>query len=160
MTPIRSTQADDRFWVKVEKTETCWEWTSSMTPQGYGIFQTGGQNTPLMVSHKFAWELENGPVPEGMMLDHVCHNRKCVNPAHLRLATAKQNNENRGVLNKNNTSGVRGVVRRGNRWVGQVMHNRRCIHVGSFNTIADAEAAVIAKRNELFTHNDLDRLAA
>lgn len=161
MTPIapRMTQLE-RFWSKVDQTDTCWKWASTKR-FGYGQFQTGGRNAPKLPSHKFAYELVNGPVPEGKILDHVCHDRSCVNPGHLRLVNSKQNNENRGVVNKNNKStGVRGVTRVGSKFVGQVMHNRRNHFVGRFESLAEAESAVIEKRNELFTHNDLDRIAA
>jgi hypothetical protein len=95
-------------------------------------------------------------------LDHKCHNPACVRPGHLRPLPRKQNNENLGQLNRNNTSGVRGVTwnKRMNRWVARVGHNGERIYVGHFRRLADAEAAVIAKRNELYTHNDIDRWAA
>ena len=57
-------------------------------------------------------------------------------------------------------SGVRGVHFRNDLrkpWVAVVTHNGKAVRVGSFNSVEEAEAAVIAKRNELFTHNDLDR---
>lgn len=72
--------------------------------------------------------------------------------------THKQNTENRAGAPANSTTGVRGVYFISkNRYEAKVRHNGKRIHVGRFDTLEEAEAAVIAKRNELYTHNDLDR---
>lgn len=95
-----------------------------------------------------------------MQIDHACHVRACVNPAHLRLATNKQNNENLARAQRNSKSGVLGVVWREEKgkYKVSVMHNRKQYNGGYFHDIAKAEAAAITLRNELFTHNDLDRI--
>ena len=113
----------------------------------------------MLYAHRVSFELASGPIPGGLSIDHICHNRGCVRPEHLRLATAKQNAENLSGLRKDNTSGVRGVFwNKANRnWRATICHNGALIYVGSYSTLAEAEAAVLAKRNELFTHNDLDR---
>lgn len=77
-----------RFWNKVEKTETCWIWKASDQGNGYGQFWTGKR---VMVAHKFLYELMKGPVPIGLVLDHLCRNRRCVNPDHLEIVTFKEN---------------------------------------------------------------------
>ena len=136
----------------------CWEWMATRS-KGYGWVKIGGKGQS---THRVAWQFLVGSVPPGMKLDHQCHNRACVRPAHLRVATHKQNIEHRLGAQKNNTSGIRGVSwdKRRNNWEASVKHNGKGYHVGNFRDIADAEAAVIAKRNELFTHNDDDRKAA
>lgn len=103
--------------------------------------------------------LATGVDPGDLLVDHICHNRPCVNPEHLRLVTAKQNMENRIGVGRNNTSGVRGVhfSKREKKYKAQVSHHGRFHHVGTFNTLSEAEEAVISKRLELFTHNDDDR---
>jgi hypothetical protein len=70
----------DRFWSKVDKTETCWLWTASIDGDGYGWFRLYGR---LERSHRIAYELLIGPIPDGLQLDHLCRNRGCVNPDHL-----------------------------------------------------------------------------
>ena len=145
----------ERFWSYVDKSGECWEWTGYKTG-GYGRFWVEGRR---VTAHRFAYELFNAPIPDdSLVVDHRCHNRACVNPFHLRLATSKQNQEHRTGPNRNSTSGVRGVVwsRRKQKWNAQTNHNGSYVFVGYFDDIQEAEAAVIAKRRELFTHNDND----
>lgn len=151
---------EERFWAKVDKSGECWIWTAATYSNGYGHF--GVSATTGALAHRLSWELLVAPIPEGKMLDHTCHTRACVNPGHLRIATAKQNLENPGILRRDNTSGVRGVNwhARAGKWRARVTHNSVEHHVGLFADKAEAEAAAIAKRNELFTHNDADRSAA
>lgn len=149
-------RATARFWAKVDKSGDCWEWTASRWPVGYGRFVVASRITAS--AHRIAYEICVGPIPEGWLIDHKCFNRGCVNPAHLRLATYKQNAENKSGRRSDNTSGVSGVYWKKNKWAAAVGHNGARIHLGVFETIAEAEAAVVAKRCELFTHNDLDRV--
>lgn len=74
------------------------------------------------------------------------------------MATNKQQHENLSGSNKNSQSGIRGVFRdrKTGYWIATVMHHGKLIHVGRFNGPKEAESAVIAKRNQLFTHNDAD----
>jgi hypothetical protein len=150
---------EERFWAKVNKTDSCWEWTAAQFPGGYGSFFIEKKSH---VAHRVSYEMFFGPIPEGMEIDHTCHSRGCVNPGHLRLATHKQNSENRVGARSDNKTGVRGVHwhSKTRRFRATVHHNKRVVHAGSFLTLEEAEAAVIAKRLELFTHNDADRRAA
>jgi hypothetical protein len=96
-----------------------------------------------------------------MEVDHECRNRGCVNPDHLRLATRKQNMENLPRAEAKTESGMRGVTRTSKgRWCARVGHNKRMIHIGVYDTMEEAAAAVVAKRLELHTYNIEDRLAA
>lgn len=82
---------EQRFWEKVDKTSNpdgCWVWLASCGSHGYG--QIGSHST-VMLAHKFAYESEVGTVPIGLQLDHLCRNRKCVNPAHLEPVTQQEN---------------------------------------------------------------------
>ena len=105
--PIREHKraaADDRFDAKVLRRgpDDCWEWTAAINRYGYGLFRvrTGFQ----MSAHRYAWQRQNGPVPDGLVLDHLCHpvdgsclgglaclHRRCVNPSHCTPITRGDN---------------------------------------------------------------------
>lgn len=151
-----------RFWPKVEKTDGCWEWTASKNKFGYGQIAAGttaAGKKKVLGAHRVAYEMTYGPIPEGLDIDHACRNRGCVKPTHLRAVTTKQNCENlAGAQSNNVSSGVRGVYRtREGKWLARVTHNGKQYRAGIYETIPEAEAAVLAKRLELFTHNELDR---
>lgn len=146
---------EPRFWVWVEKGPGCWEWQGSDNGVGYGRWNAGGK---AIAAHRASWAIAHGSdVPDGLFIDHICHNKKCVNPSHLRLASRKQNGEN--YLPVRARSGYRGVFQKGGRWYVRVVHNRKHYSRGGFDTAEEANRAAIALRNELYTHNILDRVA-
>lgn len=84
------TEADmRRFWAKVAIDPSgCLVWTASGFSTGYGQFKHGGRN--LMV-HRFAYTALAGPIPDGLVLDHLCRNKRCVTPDHLEPVTDQVN---------------------------------------------------------------------
>ena len=65
----------------------CWSWRGS-TDRGYGRVSV---NDRLVYAHRFVWECMRGAIPPGLQLDHLCRNRRCVNPDHLEPVTHIEN---------------------------------------------------------------------
>jgi hypothetical protein len=156
--------AATRFLAKVDVIHATWPdnhwlWTAGVLPSGYGTFWTGTRKT---YAHRVAYELFVRPIPDDLLIDHDYRCPKnCCNPDHLRIATQKQNQENRAGAMATSKSGVRGVCWDASKslWKAQVCHNG-ITWARRYPTLDEAEAAVIAKRNELYTHNDVDRNTA
>jgi hypothetical protein len=79
---------EDRFWSKVDRTAYCWNWTAGTRASGYGSFYWNGKNWS---AHRVSFTLTNGPIPEGLVIDHICRNTGCVRPEHLRAVTQRVN---------------------------------------------------------------------
>ena len=81
---------EGRFWSKVEKTPTCWNWKAANTAgRGYGTFNVG--HGKMVYAHRLAYELLREPIQGGLQIDHLCRNKLCVNPYHLEVVTAREN---------------------------------------------------------------------
>lgn len=82
----------DRFWEKVSDRSDpngCWVWKAATDgTRRYGSIYRNGR---LLRAHRVSYEFEHGPVPDGMVLDHLCRTTLCVNPAHLELVTQREN---------------------------------------------------------------------
>lgn len=82
----------ERFWSKVQKTDSCWLWLGGASSKGYGVFWTGLSHAQ---AHRWAYEATVGPIPAGLTIDHVakrgCRSKRCVNPAHLEPVTSGVN---------------------------------------------------------------------
>jgi len=86
---------EDRFWVRVDRTggpDACWPWTVSFSERGYGrvTLSSGGRQLSV-ATHRVAYMLDKGAIPDGWEIDHLCENRSCSNPAHLEAVTREEN---------------------------------------------------------------------
>jgi hypothetical protein len=83
----------ERFWRRVQKggPDDCWLWLGATNGSGYGVTTRGGRATRVY-AHRLAWELERGPIPEGLEIDHICRTRSCVNVRHMATVSHRENN--------------------------------------------------------------------
>lgn len=175
---------EGRFWAKVDRKgdDDCWLWTGATYSEGYGIlYTTPRPDKPgryrQVRAHRFAYELLVGPIPEGLVVDHLCRNPSCVNPAHLEPVTDRVNvlrGEGISALNARKTHCKRGHEftpentyieragpRAGRRWC------RACARASQARTTARrvakaervglAERALAALGSEWLTTTDLAR---
>lgn len=97
MANFKVTPLEVRFFAKVEKTDSCWNWTACTNDNGYGLIWVYEAQTKLY-AHRVSYEIHVGPIPEGLHIDHLCRNRGCVNPDHLEPVTGAENNRRVAVL--------------------------------------------------------------
>lgn len=164
--PELSEADKQRFWNKVEKDgDRCWEWTgvAVLGNHGnlrYGRFRIGSH---MYSAHRISWRIFHGPIPDGLQIDHRCHNTLCVNTAHLHLVDGIRNSENRAGANRmaNNRkhSGFRGIFwdKRHHKWRVQVEHLGKKYYGGYYTDVNEANRAAIALRNRLMSNNLRDR---
>jgi hypothetical protein len=88
----------EKFWAKLEVNEAgCWEWPGPYQTHDpafpYGKVHVAWREAEMVMAHRLAWELINGPIPDGLIVRHTCDNPKCCNPYHLLLGTHQDNSD-------------------------------------------------------------------
>lgn len=94
----------ERFWQRVDKTDTCWNWTGKTNDKGYGYLHCMGM---VESAHRISYVISISPIPDGLMVLHSCDNRRCVRPDHLFLGTAKDNSDDMYAKGRSYTQRVR-----------------------------------------------------
>ena len=135
-TPVhRTAPLEQRFWARVSIDPSgCWLWTGSVSNTGYGQLgkQADGKNIVRNV-HRISYEINVGPIPQGLQLDHLCCNKLCVRPDHLEAVSARENSRRalvkprctRGHLFTRETTYIRPNGRRMCRICAQLMDFKR-----------------------------------
>jgi hypothetical protein len=90
--PLSRDESAERFWSRVRRTETCWWWEGKVNPAtGYGQMGLLRREGSGGYAHRAAYLLVKGPIGAGLTLDHLCRNRRCVNPDHLEAVSSRIN---------------------------------------------------------------------
>lgn len=149
----------ERFWSKVDKSGECWMWLGRVDNWGYGRGYVARGSQPA--AHRMVYEMEIGPIPPLMLVDHTCRARLCVRPEHLRVVTDAQNKQNLSTK-AGNRSGHRGVSwdQVNQKWRATCFAAGKQHSAGRHDTIEEAAAAALAKRLEVLTHSDPEARAA
>lgn len=141
-----NSQTGDFVW-KI-KTRNCnpGDMAGNVNCRGYVSIWINGKQ---YYAHRLAWLLYNGSWPIGD-IDHINENKSDNRIFNLRVASRSENMFNRS-FNKNNTSGMKGVVfcKATNKWRAQMMINNKSVNIGRFKTKEDASSAYMVKAKEL-----------
>lgn len=81
----------ERFWGHVKPSGGCLVWQRARDKNGYGLFKKSSPDAKMVRAHRYAYQASIGPIPEGLVLDHLCRNPPCVNPTHLEPVTNREN---------------------------------------------------------------------
>lgn len=135
------------FLSRTEWQGECLVWTGCEGGLGYGKITVSGRE---ILAHRYAWEVDNGPIPKGMFIDHTCWNRRCVNSAHLRLSTRSENNSYKSGGRSDSRTGVRNVSIKRDGFQVRITAGGKRMNFGTYPTIEQAAAVAAEKRVEIF----------
>lgn len=163
----------DHFWSKVVKgveppahvahLGDCWDWSGSFTEKGYGRYYRTkaerGDGRKAEMAHRFAYTQTRGEIPGDKQVDHQCHRPSCVQPAHLRLVTISENQQNRSGAQSNSGTGIRGVGfhKGAGKFRAYGKLDGRQVSLGYHDTPELAEAAIVEWRKEHYPTSILDQ---
>ncbi len=106
--------------------------------------------------HRRAWEQVNGPIPEGMQIDHINGDRYDNSPSNLRLVSQQENNKNKAVY-RNNTAGITGLTLDRGKWKAQVKVSGKLLNLGRYADWFEAVCARMSANNLYGFHENHGR---
>ncbi len=136
---------EQKFWARVNKTDSCWLWMGCLNKDGYG--QYGLIDGKNVRANRYAYEITKGKIPKGLVTDHLCRVRHCVNPDHMELVDMRENTvRGNTVLNKKDglPTGVAKPTK--NRFRARKWFNGKSVNLGYFLTAEEAHQAYLKKR--------------
>lgn len=133
---LNTEDPEESFTERTKWRGECLIWIAS-TANGYGRMSIDGEKNRS--AHRYAWERVNGPVPDGMYIDHICWNKACVNVEHLRLASPSQNTSYQQEVR--NATGVKCVQYRAGKYYVSVTKDGESHYGGAFETLEEATEA-------------------
>lgn len=74
-----------------EQNDGCWKWVGTLTRTPTGSYGSMSVNGRSVAAHRMSWQLFRGTIPDGLQIDHLCRNTRCVNPLHLEPVTQREN---------------------------------------------------------------------
>ena len=125
---------------------TCWIWTARLNNEGYGQFSINGKTHR---AHRVSWEIfREEPLIDGLELDHICHCRKCINPAHLQQVPHSENMANlseEGRLARSENGKKRGRKNRGENHGGAKLTEAQVLEIKELLTNTNLSQKEIGK---------------
>jgi hypothetical protein len=115
-----------RFDAKLDKSGSCWIWTASVAGKGYGQMKLPRQRKQEY-SHRIAYMLYKGQIPEGIQVCHTCDTPHCCNPDHLFLGTAKENLQDMRAKNRHLSGAKNSQAKLTEKEVAQI---KECLRIG------------------------------
>lgn len=146
-----------RFWVKVNQTDYCWEWSSAFNKDGYGMFNLKGE----VLAHRISYQIINGSISKKILVCHSCDNPKCVNPSHLFTGTQFDNMFDKQLKSNNRRQGrsskYHGVSWRNDskRWRSWIKYKGKMKYLGNYKDEIEAAKVYDTECYRLFRKKDM-----
>lgn len=149
--PLREWYDDpeEAFQAGTERRGDCLIWTRSLSVKGYGELRVKGT---LISAHRYAWERQHGPIPDGTHVDHRYHcDTACCEISHLRSATPGQNNSNRSGAERNRLHKLpRNIDANGKGYSVRITSKGRRFYLGTYATVEEASVVAEQSRASIF----------